>query len=167
MKGTGTHCCLVSEELIPNIIPLLDLKTRPRHVELLIPGDMHAAARPILRLCQELGIKVQQHAISAWNSDVIRDVLQKLLSTYAKSAISLNVSGGFRLLALEAFKAFSEEGREIFFIDTRHDRRVMLYPGTHPGGTAQRFDNPQLSYLRIAVRWVLTLRATSIGRNVR
>ncbi len=128
MKGTGTHCCLVSEQLIPNIIPLLDLKTRPRQVELLIPGDMQSAARPILRLCRELGISVQQHAVSAWNSDVIRDVLHQLLSDYAKSPISLNVSGGFRLLALEAYKAFSDQGREIFFIDTRHDRRVMLFP---------------------------------------
>ncbi len=62
----ASHICLVSGQLLPNLIPALMLK--PPQVHLVVTADMKAQAQRLHSLLQRHGIECRQHTGSAESS---------------------------------------------------------------------------------------------------
>ncbi len=128
MPAHDIHCCLVSRQLLPNLLPLLDPDTRPAAVALLVSPDMERERALIAAICARLGIVVQNRDVAAYDFDNVVEVLLDLLADHEGRSLALNVTGGTKIMALAAFEACRDNAREIFYIDTQNDRRISLLP---------------------------------------
>lgn len=127
-RAIEIHCCLLSKQLLPNLLPLLDAATRPDTVVLLVSADMGQEFETIARMCKRFGISIDRRDISAWDFQNICEATLDALAAYDGKRIGLNVTGGTKLMALGAFEACRENVNEIFYIDTKNDRRITLLP---------------------------------------
>jgi hypothetical protein len=135
MRACEIHCCLVSQQLLPNILPLMDTETRPTKVVMLVSPDMEQQFAVVSRICKNLGIAVSRLDVPAFDFEAIADAVLDLMSE-AGTTVGLNVTGGTKIMALAAYEACREDAVEIFYIDTQNDRRITLKPG--PASTPLR-----------------------------
>lgn len=127
----NTHVCLVSAQLIPNVLPVL--RERPERVVLLVSADMRERGRILERIFRDRGLRVFVHDIPPYDLEGALSVCRGVLETYgADGAVTLNVTGGTKVAALAAYQQFFFDSRRIIYVDTEHDRILEL--GEHPGG---------------------------------
>lgn len=130
MPACDIHCCLLSRQLLPNLLPLLDPATRPAAVALLVSPDMERQSTLVSEICKRLGIAVECRNVAAYDFANVEEVVLELLEASEGRSLALNVTGGTKIMALGAFQACRELASEIFYIDTQNDRRVTLLPRT-------------------------------------
>lgn len=128
MAAHHMHCCLVSRQLLPNLLPLLDPDTRPRTVVLLVSPDMEREHELVTTICRRLGLGVQSRNVAAYDFNNVAETLVDLLVNNGERSLALNVTGGTKIMALGAFEACRGNAAEIFYIDTQNDRRITLLP---------------------------------------
>lgn len=133
---TTTHVCLVSRQLLPNLIPALMMK--PDCVHLIVSGDMKNEARRLARLLKGAGIQVERHddAPSTGVSELAgyAGQLAMKLGVGGNGQLVLNATGGTKPMAL----AFVQEMRalvddvQIIYTDTEQGRVEFLHPREEP-----------------------------------
>lgn len=127
MNGPA-HICLVSAQLLPNLIPALMLQ--PATVHLVVTDDMQAQAQRLDRILRKRGITVVQHQ-HAPSTDMaaIREFALKLAGTLENEGpVVLNATGGTKLMALAFVQVLPEllPGTEVLYTDTEHQRLEWL-----------------------------------------
>jgi len=117
------HICIVSDQLLANIIPAL--MRRPQHVHLLTSERMHEQAERLKRFLEARGIPATLHPdmpdhdvakIAAWMSGQLEAIV---LDT--NPALLLNATGGTKLMTLALFRVLEKNlGRlgEVIYTDT-------------------------------------------------
>lgn len=127
-----TQVCLVSDQAVPNLTPVLDKRYRPRRVVLVVSeARMENKARWLGQVYQHHGIEAAEFRL--------RDVkdfgaMQEDFTSLAKRwpASALNATGGKKTMTIAAFQAFSVAGRPIFYVET-DNRLVWLSPSGRMG----------------------------------
>ena len=129
MSSLDVHFCLLSEQQIANVIPLLYEPFRPRQVILLVSQAMRDREPQARWMIQSLGFKVHNREIDSYNIHTIREQVLAALADYEGYSIGLNVTGGTKIMALGAHEAFSADpANTIFYLDTSHQRILTLFP---------------------------------------
>lgn len=128
----AVHVCLVSEQLLPNLIPVL--QERPAHVYLVVSPHMHRQAERLSAVLDMHGIPSLRllNAPDAGLADIhacAAKVLAGIERTLPGHAIWLNATGGTKLMSIgfvDVFRASPHVAR-IFYTDTARDRLEMLH----------------------------------------
>jgi hypothetical protein len=122
------HLCLVSGQPIPNLIPLRMNTLAPDKVILLVSSDMTAEAARMKRVISGWGIGVDEKPVEPYNLDEARNTFFDVLAELDGEDVTLNITGGTKIMALAAFEVFREERRRIIYTDTQEKRILVLSP---------------------------------------
>lgn len=128
MATPHIHCCLLSSQLLPNLLPLLDPATRPGKVELLVSPDMKREYDIFTRMCRRLSVGVRRRDVEPYDYNAIAETMLDILAECENEPLALNVTGGTKIMALGAYEAARQGEVEIFYIDTQNDSRITLAP---------------------------------------
>jgi hypothetical protein len=128
------HICVVSGQVLPNLIPVL--QESPDRVVLLSSAKMSERVEPLARPIRAQGIPVTvrndlpDHGLEAIYEYALR-LQEDLARDYADAEITLNVTGGNKLIALGLYN-FCQDYR-VFYTDTDHRRiEILPAPGKKP-----------------------------------
>ncbi|WP_373746790.1 Card1-like endonuclease domain-containing protein [Neisseria dentiae] len=127
MKKFDVHVCLVSDQAVPNFVPVLDKDFRPQEVVLLVTEQMQAGADALAEVMRKsCGVKVRQLAVAdAYDMAQVGERVFALLCDMDKEQVALNVTGGTKLMAIAAFAMFKEAGYPSFYF-TADSNEVLL-----------------------------------------
>ena len=138
---SAIHVCLLSDQLLPNLIPIL--MERPRRVYLVATDEMKARGRDarmqrLLRR-ENIEVRVRPRAPST-GIDAVRGaahkLAQELKNAEADKTIVLNATGGTKLLSMGFVEVFRDqlEGYplRIIYTDTEHRSIETLVPRERP-----------------------------------
>ncbi len=118
------HVCLVSEQLIPNVLPVL--KEKPVHAVLLSTSQMEQECAMLETFFNSRGIKTTTRLIPAFDFKEIIGSCKKVIGDFADTDLVLNVTGGTKVAALAAFQQFYFDSLRIIYVDTSHNRLLEL-----------------------------------------
>ena len=130
MPKYNIHVCIVSDQPIPNYVPVLDNTFRPREVILLVTDRMRQKAEALDQtLKTRCGVKTRQIAIaSEYDMQEMEDkVLGELIALdEAKENIALNLTGGTKLMAIAAYRTFHDAGYPAFYFTATSNEVLLL-----------------------------------------
>ena len=126
MIKADVHVCLVSEQLLPNLLPVLDTETRPQEVVLLVTPKMETAAERLKILLGETGCRVSITAIRAYRIEDIRESVLEVIAAFPGVTLALNATGGTKVMALGAYGVFRDFDLPVFYIDSENEAVVSL-----------------------------------------
>jgi len=133
--GQGVHVCLVSDQHMANLLPIL--KRQPAHVALICTPEMAQSGRgaeKLLIALQRFGYgasRVSRHNINGAAStdfplarEVASTLRQQLLATHPGQPLTLNATGGTKILSSAFFLAF--HGCEIIYTDSQQGNCIRF-----------------------------------------
>lgn len=122
--------CLVSEQLVPNVLPVLDGGYAIDTVTLVVTPKMARQASVLRDEFTRRNVRVLP------DFELKEDVadLQALKSTFLAwieeheddKALALNVTGGTKPMAIAAQEAFRLAGKQVFYVDAGTDRLISI-----------------------------------------
>ena len=122
------HVCLVSEQVLPNLLPALDPETRPDEAVLLVSPDMRNRGETLGNLLRDAGCRARLVDVAPYSFPSIRQTVAGLMDGMGDCEAVLNVTGGTKIMALGAYEVFRDRGHSVFYIDTHDGERVELFP---------------------------------------
>ncbi len=122
------HVCLVSYQPIPDLIPLKTEELKPEKVVNLVSPDIKVQAARLKKIASDWGIEVEERQIEPYDLDSARATCLDLLAHYEEDDLTLNVTGGTKIMALAAFEVFREFKKEIIYVDTQDEKIQILSP---------------------------------------
>lgn len=129
--SSNIHVCLISDHLMPNIIPILMMK--PEKVYAITTKSMCSQGELFKKFLKrhETPVEIRSDVPEARLSGLIqfaKDEAEKIFKNHPGSKIVLNVTGGTKLMAM-AFSIGFEGGknREVDTIYTHTDHNVIEY----------------------------------------
>ena len=126
MIKADIHVCLVSEQLLPNLLPVLDSDTRPQEIVLLVTPKMTAAANRLKLLLEETGCRVSLRSTRAYRIEDIRESVLNVIAEYPGQKLALNATGGTKVMALGAYGVFRDFDLPVFYVDSDNEAVVSL-----------------------------------------
>ena len=134
MHKYNIHVCIVSDQPIPNYVPVLDTQFRPEEVFLLTTPKMQNKAE-ILKKTIENRCQTQSRIIDIDDAYNMEDLKKKILVLLGEiggqgKSIALNVTGGTKLMAIAAFELFRSAGFTAFYF-TDNSNEILLLDGSN------------------------------------
>ncbi|GER94300.1 DUF1887 domain-containing protein [hot springs metagenome] len=120
------HVCLVSEQPIPNLTTVLQFK--PDRVVLLKTKEMEEKARFLAEVLKKKQYDVEAELIDAYDINNVIKVSESLINKCGDCEVSLNITGGTKIGTLGTFQVFYTSGKRIFYVDTKDNKILQLYP---------------------------------------
>lgn len=131
------HICLVSAQLLPNLIPIL--MDKPDAVILVSSEEMNWQTQRFKTILEQENITVDIRD-SAPSSDLTKissyfcEMKSKIRLDYSDSELILNITGGTKLMTLGVFDMFRDMVHHIIYTDTAKNRIEYL---PMPNATSQ------------------------------
>jgi len=120
-----THVCLVSDQPIPNLLPLCVSELKPDTVVLLTSSEKKEKAEFLKPVIESWKIKTDIISIDAYNLINAKKACLDVLKKYESTEISLNVTGGTKIMAFAAYEVFNMMRKQIFYVDT-FDKKIQI-----------------------------------------
>ena len=120
--------CLVSDQAAANLLPALDPDLRPAEVVLLVTGKMLDRGTALQKVLQEAGVSSRAVPLSDEHDlERLKNEILSLIDQLDESEeISLNLTGGTKLMALAAQSIGEQAGWGMFYVDADTDELVWL-----------------------------------------
>ncbi len=164
MQTSQAHICIVSDRLLPNLIPIL--MHRPRRVFLITSADMvkKGLARRLEQILGNLKFEVttSKGLPSSGLKEISEYALEWLLATqedFPDLQLVLNITGGNKLMTIAFMQVMSGEVSRIIYTDTQHDRLEQLSQGEKDAGKSQPLE-PVLDLPLYLAAQGMTLRSS-------
>lgn len=121
---SNIHVCLVSDQPIPNLIPFRIDELRPEIIIFLVTSDMNVQFERLKKVINiwDGSIKIEKRPIEPYNLESAIETCLSTLAEIENEKVTLNVTGGTKIMALAAFEVFKEHS--IIYVDTR-DRQIL------------------------------------------
>jgi len=123
---TNIHVCLISDQPIPNLIPLQ--MEKPGRAIFLVSEEKQNEADRLRRIVQSWGIVIEEKKIPPFDLNAVAATCAALIDEHGKDHLTLNVTGGTKISALAAFEAFYSGGCRIIYVNTATDELMTLSP---------------------------------------
>lgn len=124
--SADVHVCLVSHQLLPNLLPVLDMAVRPRQVVLLVTPKMAKEAERLAALLRDTGCRVSIRPVRAYRIEDIRESVLQVIAEYSGRTLALNATGGTKVMALGAYGVFRDFDLPVFYVDSENGAVVSL-----------------------------------------
>ncbi len=130
LRSREIHLCLVSDQQIVNIIPILYEDTRPQVVLLLVSRTMKAKSEILKNCLKDLGCRVYSRTIEDYDISSIKDQVLQALQQFKDKTVALNITGGTKIMALGAFEAMitASKNNQVFYLDSVNQQVLQLFP---------------------------------------
>lgn len=122
-----THICLVSEQAAANLLPALDWQMKPDEVVLVVSPKMMARASFLEPVLRENGIRVER--LDLKNEHDYGETERQLLDLAAGldgRQVSLNLTGGTKLMSVAAQSVAQASDWRMFYVDADTDQITWL-----------------------------------------
>lgn len=122
-----TQICLVSAQAAANLLPALDPALKPEHVVLVTTAKMRKQAGDLAQVLQQSGIKVEHFALG--NEQDYRQTENELMELATRldgHQITLNITGGTKLMSVAAQSVAAASGWRMFYVDADTDQVIWL-----------------------------------------
>ena len=126
MKQAIAHICIISDRLIPNLIPIL--MERPQRVLLVASNSMisKGIARRMQNILRDKDVSVSvRGGLPSSNLQQITQFAINILAEdqekYPHQKLVLNITGGNKLMTIAFMKAMSADVERIIYTDTQHN----------------------------------------------
>jgi len=124
-----SHLCLVGDDVISNITPLLDSNFRPSKAYLVVAPQFIDNANHLAKVFKQLGVEQQIISVNnAWDIEHIREQLLEFMESQQDCEITLNLSAGTRPMTLAAYDVFIAYEKSVFHVHPHTDNVVWLSP---------------------------------------
>ncbi|MGV6851083.1 MAG: Card1-like endonuclease domain-containing protein [bacterium] len=124
--------CLVSDQAIPNISPVLDHVFRPQHVILVVSEQMKQHASWLENVLKS-SAKIHRFNIDhPWDVAELIDQFMLLCDQYKNYDLTLNASCGTKPMTIAAAYVFREYELGVFYVHPRKDEMIWIYPPGQP-----------------------------------
>lgn len=122
------HVCIISDQPIPNLLPLL--LEKPAQAIFLVSPEKAVHAARLSKLMSPRGVSVTIKEIPAFDFAAIASVCEGIEkeAQVANADLVLNVTGGTKVAALAAFQIFFFSNRRIIYLDTFNRNLLQLAP---------------------------------------
>lgn len=156
----STIVCLVSQQAMANVIPVLELK--PEKVILLSTEKEFNTALSIKNVLDKMGIETEifHDKISPYKLDKIRNAVDKLFADNSNELI-LNATGGTKPMAITAFESFKEKNLPVIYYDPDHHSIMQLNSKAEPKKVTYKINAE--SYIK-SYGYEITFEETNSGR---
>jgi hypothetical protein len=122
-----THLCLVSDQPIPNLLPVLQPDTRPDRVVLAVSDRMREKAEWLAGQirCRQIAVDYLPLA-DAFEIVSLQDAFLGWLTAHETEDVALNVTGGTKPMAIAAQEAFRCVEKPVFYVNVETDNLVWI-----------------------------------------
>jgi hypothetical protein len=141
------HVCLVSDQPIPNLTSVLQFE--PDSVVLLTTHDMQEKADALKGVLNKKGFRVDSRLIKAYDINDVISVSESLIDEFRECKVTLNITGGTKIGTLGTFQAFYTASKEIFYIDTKDNKILKLFPENEQADYPIKVSVPIADYLSV------------------
>lgn len=120
--------CLVSRQVMANLIPLFTLSIK--NVELLYTVEEERSHKNLKRVLSDSGknFTINEHLIDAYDFENIRTVCSEIISMHKD--VILNATGGTKVMALAAYSVFNSKNKSIVYLDSHNNKTINFNPYT-------------------------------------
>lgn len=129
MQHCPIHLCLVSDQVTPNLLPVLDPAWQPQTVVLGASRPMQANAQALrsVLLTKVQGLRVEVLDLpDAYDYAALADLFLGFLARHEGQRVALNATGGTKLMALAAQEVFRSLGLPVYYVNVATDAVVLL-----------------------------------------
>ncbi len=152
------HVLLVSQQPLPNIIPLLDPGLHARRAVLVVSHGMSERARWMESVLTGYGIRCDTWPIAdAWDFESVQMRMMELAdresSAVASKALWLNATGGTKLMSMAAHSVFRSYELPVYYIHPERGALLWLFPEGRP---AQALAD------RLRIEWLLQAHGAQV-----
>lgn len=128
-----THICLVSQQAAANVLPALDPELKPQKIVLVVTGKMKTQAAHLEAVLKESGIKVEQLGLdNEHDYNQMANQLMALGESLGDDRVTLNITGGTKLMSVAAQFAADALGWNMFYVDVDTDQAVWFNQDKKP-----------------------------------
>ncbi len=121
------HICLVSQQAAANLLPALDPALKPEKIVLVVTAKMQRQAAHLTAVLKENAIQAELLQLS--NEQDFHQIENELLELAARlegNAVTLNITGGTKLMSVAAQSVAQASGWRMFYVDADTDRAIWL-----------------------------------------
>lgn len=120
--------CLVSKQVMANIIPINELK--PDEVILLTTKEEKTTAETLLNFLEEKKFigSIYKKEIDAYNPQSIRTACKQLIDSRKDAKLTLNSTGGTKIMAMVATDVFRTNNLDVIYADNHNKKILFFYP---------------------------------------
>lgn len=122
MKTSKNHICIVSDQRLANVIPILQLK--PEYVTLVVSDDMKPISEQLksfLKVYSSNTTVIERTGLPKTSIEAIQEFCLNLITDlkdkFPNTELIYNVTGGSKLMAI-AFMQFAKDFDDIIYTDT-------------------------------------------------
>lgn len=142
---------IVSDQALPNLIPTL--MKRPELVLLVVSESMAEKGKHLCNMLTAEGItaELSENAPDVGLNTIYAyawKLAENLQTRFPDAEISLNATGGTKLMSLGMVEAFRAVAQEVIYTDTGH-RRIEIFPPESPNSGAQPMSTPMTDVLDV------------------
>lgn len=121
------HICLVSHQAAANLLPALDPSLKPQKVVLVVTTKMQSQASNLEAVLKENAIQVETVQLSnEQDYQQIQNELVELAARLEDHQVTLNITGGTKLMSVAAQSVAQASGWRMFYVDVDTDRAIWL-----------------------------------------
>lgn len=123
----NVHVCLVSHQAAANLLPTQDPELKPERVVLVVTRAMKRQAENLKIVFGESGIAVEQFELSdEQRFDCIEDELVELATRLEGQNVSLNITGGTKLMSVAAQSVAQSADWRMFYVSVDTDEVIWV-----------------------------------------
>lgn len=161
MERYEVHVCLVSQQLLPNLLLCCDDIMRPDLVVLVITKVMRKQGELLTTLIRQQGCKIEIIEIDSYDINLLQQVVSEILTKFSTLHVAVNVTGGNKLMALAAFMESWSRNVPAFYVDT--DTDIIWQLGEH----TKQFSAPDLLKVNLYLHAYGYRIVSSGGKSIR
>lgn len=118
---------LVSAQAAPNLLPALDPTMKPEEAVLMVSAKMQARADALESVLREAGVKTTRVGLDDEHDfDKLESTLFEVADEREGQQITLNLTGGTKLMALAAQSVAQDYHWPVFYVDVDTDEVIWL-----------------------------------------
>ncbi len=121
---------LVSDQPIPNLIPLKVDELKPDKVVLLVSNKMQQKSNLLKNVMEKWKFPVEVISSDAYNLESAKTTCLSIVEKYPDAEVILNATGGTKVMAFAAYDTFNSLKKDIFYIDTQ-DKEIKSITANH------------------------------------
>jgi hypothetical protein len=122
----STHVLLISQQVLPNLTPLLDPAIKPERVIMLVSQSMIKRADWLKLVLNPAGIKTDITTIEdPYDMHGVRDTVEDLILN--NDHLILNATCGTKIMSIAAYEAFRSGDLPIYYVHPESDLLIWLH----------------------------------------
>lgn len=128
----NVHVLLVSAQAAPNLLAALDPDLKPTEAVLMVSSKMETQAIALAAVLNEAGVKATSIPLEDEHDFAsLENALLDVAGAREGQTITLNVTGGTKLMALAAQSVAMAAGWSVFYVDADTDEVIWLGKTSH------------------------------------